>query len=288
MRLSLDEKPRMQALARTQPGLPATAGHTTTRTHDYVRHGTLALLAALDLDTGQVYYTCARRHRHQELLAFLRPLARRFPTQQVHLILDNYSPHRHHKVKAWRKANPRFHFHFTPTYSSWLNPIEHWFSALQRQVLARGSLADAAALRNTLGRYVRGRNRQAVPPSWKATADELLARIATDPKNLQYGALDGKQAALCVDQGMPAWCRSRPGCVPGPTPPDHGHGGRWWRPGGNAYGWCLGSPGTVVSAPRRRLPPSVPRLWPSTSAGFGERCCSSTRSGATGLAMGSS
>ena len=178
MRLSLDEKPQMQALARTQPGLPATPGHTATRTHDYVRGGTLALLAALDLDTGKVYYACARRHRHQELLAFLRQLARRFPTQQVHLILDNYSPHKHRKVRDWWQAHPRFHFHFTPTYASWLNPIEYWFSALQRQVLARGSFADTAALRKTLDRFVRGRNRRATPPRWQHSADAILDRIA--------------------------------------------------------------------------------------------------------------
>ena len=178
VRLSLDEKPQMQALARTQPGLSVIPGYTATRTHDYVRGGTLALLAALDLDTGKVYYACAKRHRHQELLAFLRQLARRFPTQQVHLILDNYSPHKHRKVRDWLEANPRFHFHFTPTYSSWLNPVEHWFSALQRQVLARGSFADADALRKTLGRYVRGRNRRAMPPRWKKSADAILAQIA--------------------------------------------------------------------------------------------------------------
>ena len=178
VRLSLDEKPQMQALARTQPGLSVIPGYTATRTHDYVRGGTLALPAALDLDTGKVYYACAKRHRHQELLAFLRQLARRFPTQQVHLILDNYSPHKHRKVRDWLEANPRFHFHFTPTYSSWLNPVEHWSGALQRQVLARGSFADADALRKTLGRYVRGRNRRAVPPRWKKSADAILAQIA--------------------------------------------------------------------------------------------------------------
>ena len=168
----------MQARARTQAGLPVVPGHTATSTHDYVRGGTLALLAALDLDTGKVYYACARRHRHQERLAFLRQLARRFPTQQVHLILDHYSPHKHRKVRDGLEVNPRFHFHFTPTASSWLNPVEHWFSALQRQVLARGSFADPEALRKALGRYVRGRNRRAVPPRWQKSADAILGRIA--------------------------------------------------------------------------------------------------------------
>ncbi len=135
-------------------------------------------LAALDLDTGKVYYADAKRHRHQACLAFLRQWARRFPTQRVHPVLDHYSPHKHRKVKSGRKAHPRFHFHVTPTACAWLNPVEHWFSALQRQGLARGSFADVADLRATLGRYVRGRNRRAAPPPWNTRADELLARIA--------------------------------------------------------------------------------------------------------------
>ncbi len=178
MRLCFDEKPQMQALARTQAGLPASAGRPATRTHDYVRHGTLSLRAALDLDTGRIYYACAARNRHQEFLAFLRQLTRRFPTRQVHLILDNYSPHKHHKVKAWREAHPRFHFHFIPTYASWLNRVEAWFSTLQRQVMDRGSFDDVADLQATLGRYVRGHNRRATPPRWKVKADAILAQLA--------------------------------------------------------------------------------------------------------------
>ena len=178
MRLSFDEKPQMQALARTQAGLPVGAGLPATRTHDHVRHGTLSLRAALDLDTGRVCHACAARNRHQEFPAFLRQLARRFPTQQVHLVLDNYSPHKHRKVKDWLEANPRFHFHFTPTGSSWLNQVEHWSGALQRQVLARGSWDSVPALQAALGRYVRGRNRHARPPRWSVKADAILARLA--------------------------------------------------------------------------------------------------------------
>lgn len=177
--LSFDEKPQIQALERTQEGLPVTAGQAATRTHDYIRHGTLTLFAALDIHTGKVYYACQARQRHQEFLAFLRQLARRLPTQRVHLILDNHTVHRHHKVKTWWEANPRFQFHFTPTYASWLNQVEHWFSALQRQALARGSFASKAALQTTLGQYVRGRNRHAVPPCWQATADAILGQLAT-------------------------------------------------------------------------------------------------------------
>ena len=178
MRLCFDEKPQMQALERTRTGLPATAGRPATHTHDYVRHGTLSLRAALDLDTGRIYYACAARNRHQEFLAFLRQLARRFPTQQVHLILDNYSPHKHRKVQTWQQAHPRFHFHFIPTYSSWLNRVESWFSTLQRQVMDRGSFDDVAALQATLGRYVRGHNRRATPPQWNVKADAILAQLA--------------------------------------------------------------------------------------------------------------
>ena len=109
----------------------------------------------------------AARNRHQEFLAFLRQLTRRFPTREVHLVLDNYSPHKHHKVKTWQEAHPRFHFHFIPTCSSWLNRVEAWSGALQRQVMDRGSFDDVAALQATLGCYVRGYTRRATPPQWR-------------------------------------------------------------------------------------------------------------------------
>ncbi len=121
--LSLEEKPQIQALERTEESLPVTAGQAATRTHDYIRHGTLTLFAALDIHTGKVYYAWQARQRHPEFLAFLRQLARRFPTQTVHLILDNHTVHRHHKVKAWQEGHLCFQFHFTPTYSSWPNQV---------------------------------------------------------------------------------------------------------------------------------------------------------------------
>lgn len=152
MRLSWDAKPQRQARERTQPGLPVTAGHPATRTHDYRRHGTLSLRAAMDLDTGQIYDACAARNRPQEFLAFLRPWARCFPTPQVHLVLDHDSPHRPRQGKAWQAAHPRCHCHFTPTYSSGLNILAHGFSAWQRQVLAHGSFAGVAVLQTTVGR----------------------------------------------------------------------------------------------------------------------------------------
>ena len=177
MVLAADEKPQLQALARTQPGLPVASGHVATYTHDYRRHGTLSLFAALDIHKGKVYYACQARHRHQEFLAFLRQLARRFPTQTVHLILDTYAIHTHHKVKAWQTAHPRFHFHFIPTYSSWLNVIEHVFSAFQRQVMAQGSFAGVKMLQATVTRYVRGRNHHPEPLRWQATAESILGQL---------------------------------------------------------------------------------------------------------------
>ena len=177
MVLAVDEKPQRQALERTQRGLPVTAGHAATHTHDYRRHGTLSLFAGLDIHTGQVYYACQARHRHQACLAFLRPRARRFPTQTVHLVLDNYAIHKHQKVQAWRDAHPRFHFHFIPTYSSWLNMVEHVFSAFQRQVRAQGSFAGKKMLQAAIARYVRSRNQHRQPPRWRATADSILGQL---------------------------------------------------------------------------------------------------------------
>ena len=189
MVLAVDEKPQLQALARTQRGLPVTAGHAVTPTHDYRRHGTLSLFAGLDIHTGKVYYACQARHRHQEFLAFRRQRARRFPTPTVHLVLDHDAIHKHQKVPAWRDAHPRFHFHFIPTYSSWLNRVEHVFSAFQRQVRGAGLFCreeDAA-----------GRNRplcaqpQPTPPtSTLAGHGRLDSRpTGTYPQNLRDCAL---------------------------------------------------------------------------------------------------
>ena len=158
-----------------------TAGRVATHTHDDIRHGTRALLAARDLHTGQVYDAYRTRQRHPACLAFLRPWARRCPTQTVPMIRDHHTIHRHRKVQAWWQAHPRFPCPFTPTYASWRNQVEHGFRARQRHVRARGSFARQDDLRTTLGPYVRGRNRHAVPPRWQATADAILGPLATLP-----------------------------------------------------------------------------------------------------------
>ena len=124
---------QIQALDRTQPMLPLQPGLPQRRTHDYVRHGTSTLFAALEVATGKVTATCLPRHRHQEFLRFLRQVARAYPDQQLHLVMDNYAAHKHPRVKAWLAANPRIRVHFTPTSASWMNLVEVWFSIIERQ-----------------------------------------------------------------------------------------------------------------------------------------------------------
>jgi transposase len=135
--LCVDVKSQIQALNRTQKVLPMQPGHAEQRTHDYVRHGTTTLFAALEVATGRVTGLCKNRHRHQEFLAFLRHVARAYPDQQLHLVMDNYAAHKR-SVKAWLKANPRIQVHFTPTSASWLNLVEVWFGIIERQAIRRG------------------------------------------------------------------------------------------------------------------------------------------------------
>jgi transposase len=142
--LSIDEKSQIQALDRTQKTLPMQPCHAEKRTHDYVRHGTTTLFAALEIATGQVTGLCKPRHRHQEFLVFLRHLARAYPDQPLHLVMDNYAAHKHPKVKAWLAANPRIQVHFTPTSGSWLNLVEVWFGIIERQAIHRGTFPPSA------------------------------------------------------------------------------------------------------------------------------------------------
>ena len=144
--LSIDEKSQIQALDRTQKTLPMQPGKAERRTHDYVRHGTTTLFATLEIATGQVTGLCKPRHRHQEFLVFLRHLARGYPDQPLHLIMDNYAAHKHPKVKAWLAANPRIQVHFTPTSGSWLNLVEVWFGIIERQAIHRGIFASVRDL----------------------------------------------------------------------------------------------------------------------------------------------
>lgn len=176
--LSVDEKSQIQALDRTQPGLPLKTGRCGTMTHDYVRNGTTTLFAALSMLDGNVIAACMPRHRHQEWIKFLTQIDRETPADlDLHLIVDNYATHKHPKVKAWLARHPRFHVHFTPTASSWLNMVERWFRDLTDKRLRRGAFTSVANLIEEIGRYVRQHNESPKAFSWTAKAGEILEKV---------------------------------------------------------------------------------------------------------------
>lgn len=177
--LCVDEKSQIQALNRTQPVLPMGLGYVEGITHDYVRHGTTTLFAALDVATGAVFTECKPRHRHQEFLAFLRRLDACVPAElDVHLIVDNYATHKHPKVRTWLAQRPRFHMHYTPTYSSWLNQVERWFGLITQRAIRRGSFSSVKDLVRKIDAFVQNYNRTHRPFVWTATADSILQKIA--------------------------------------------------------------------------------------------------------------
>ena len=176
--LSMDEKSQIQALDRTQPSLPMKPGRSGTMTHDYKRHGTTTLFAALDVLTGTVIGECLPRHRHNEFLKFLRTIDREVPKSlQVHLILDNYSTHKHENVKKWLAKHPRFHLHFTPTSSSWLNLVERWFGKLTEKTVRRGVFHSVPELINAIAAYLQANNENPEPFVWTATAEQILTKV---------------------------------------------------------------------------------------------------------------
>jgi len=175
--LCIDEKSQIQALDRTQKTLPMQPGHAEQRTHDYVRHGTTTLFAALQIATGQVTAVCRNRHRHTEFLAFLTHVARAYPDQELHLVMDNDTTHKHAKVKAWLKANPRIHVHFTPTSGSWLNLVEVWFSIIEKQAIHRGTFASVRDLMIKIRAFIDGWNQRKHPFIWTKPADQILDKI---------------------------------------------------------------------------------------------------------------
>jgi len=176
--LCVDEKSQMQALDRTQPGLPLGLGYVEGHTHDYVRHGTTTLFAALDVATGKVIGKCKKRHRHQEFLSFLRHIDANVPEDMdVHLIVDNYATHKHSKVKRWLAARPRYHIHFTPTYASWLNQVEIWFNIITQRAIRRGSFRSVRDLTRKVDRFIDRYNDKASPFAWVETADSILDKI---------------------------------------------------------------------------------------------------------------
>ena len=177
--LCVDEKSQCQALERSQPMLPMNLGYVEGVTHDYVRHGTTTLFAALDIANGQVLTECKKRHRHQEFLSFLRLIDKNVPAElDVYVILDNYATHKHAKVKAWLADHPRFHLHFTPTYSSWLNQVERWFALITERAIRRGSFSSVKELVAKIDSFVAAWNSNAVPFAWHATADSIFAKLA--------------------------------------------------------------------------------------------------------------
>ena len=176
--LCVDEKTQIQALSRTQPMLPMGLGYVEGVTHDYVRHGTTTLFAALDVASGQVLAQCRKRHRHQEFLAFLRHIDANVPKDlDIHLVIDNYCTHRHSKVNKWLAARPRYKVHYTPTYASWLNQVERWFGLITQQAIRRGSFASVKELIGKIKVFVKQYNAKATPFAWVATAKSILEKI---------------------------------------------------------------------------------------------------------------
>jgi transposase len=176
--LSVDEKSQIQALERTQPSLPVKPGRPATRTHDYVRHGTTTLFAALNVLEGTVLGRCMQRHRHQEFIRFLNAIEALVPAGRiVHVILDNYATHKHPTVLAWLARHPRFIFHFTPTACSWLNAVETFFATLTKRRLRRGVFRSIVDLQAAIHRYIAEHNTEPKPFIWTADPDRVLAAI---------------------------------------------------------------------------------------------------------------
>jgi len=176
--LCVDEKSQVQALDRTQPGLPLKRGRAETMTHDYKRYGTTTLFAAMDAATGRVISLCQQRHRHQEWLKFLRLIDEAtLQDRQIHLIADNYATHKHAKVQRWLKRHPRFHVHFTPTSASWLNMVERFFRDLTENRLKRGVFRSVLELIEALDGYVDHHNEEPKPFIWTASAQDILAKV---------------------------------------------------------------------------------------------------------------
>ncbi len=182
--LCVDEKSQIQALDRTMPVLPMQPGLVERRSHDYVRHGTTTLFAALEIATGNVTAALKPRHRNTEFLAFLKQVERAYrdvvddqgEPVELHLVMDNYAAHKHANVKAWLARNPRFVIHFTPTHASWMNLVEVWFSLIERQAIRRGVFTSVKDLNTKIRTYIDGWNDRSHPFIWTRTADDILKK----------------------------------------------------------------------------------------------------------------
>ena len=175
---SFDEKSQIQALDRTQPGLPLKRGRAGTFTHDYKRHGTTTLFAALDVATGHIIQECMPKHRHQQFLKFMNTVVRTTAKDlDIHVILDNYATHKHPKVKQWLHRHRRVHFHFTPTSASWLNLVERFFSELTERQLRRLAVTSVDELIQAITDYIACRNENPTPFTWTATVRQILKKV---------------------------------------------------------------------------------------------------------------
>jgi transposase len=191
--LSVDEKSQIQALDRTMPILPTQPGLIERRSHDYVRHGTTTLFAALEIATGTITAAVKPRHRHQEFLAFLKQVERAYPDHvdeqgrptelptELHLVMDNYAAHKHPAVRAWLSTHPRVVCHFTPTHASWMNLVEVWFSMIERQAIHRGVFGSVKDLNAKIRAFIDGWNDRCHPFIWTKTADEILTKANRQP-----------------------------------------------------------------------------------------------------------
>lgn len=184
--LCVDEKSQIQALDRTQPALPMRPGKVERHTHDYVRHGTTTLFAALNVLDGTVIGRCKPRHTHEEFLAFLEEIeAAVLRRREIHLVLDNYGTHKHPAVRAWFAEHPRFHVHFVPTSSSWLNLAERWFAEITRKRIRRGTFKSVSSLVKAIQAYIRENNREPRPFIWTAPASRILRKVARCKANAE-------------------------------------------------------------------------------------------------------
>lgn len=186
--LSVDEKSQIQALDRTQPILALRPGVPERQTHDYERHGTTTLFAALDVKAGRVIAQCQPRHRHQEFVRFLERIDRSVPARlPIHLILDNYGTHKHPEVRAWFERHPRYHLHFTPTSASWLNQVERWFAEITRKRIRRGTFRSVSALVKAIQDYVRANNKEPKPFVWTATSQIIIRKVRFAKRTSETG-----------------------------------------------------------------------------------------------------
>ena len=181
MVLCVDEKSQIQALDRTAPILPLRPGLAERRTHDYFRHGTTTLFAALEVATGKVTDRCFDRHRHIEFLAFCKQVAKTYPRRELHLVLDNYGTHTHPKVRAWLARNPRIHLHFTPTSASWMNLVEIFFGIITRKAIRRGTFTSVADLVQAIRIFIDAWNERCQPFQWTKKPEQALTKPCVKP-----------------------------------------------------------------------------------------------------------